>query len=72
MPSTDHRRDRSEQINIRLTPDEAAELRAQAHRRGMSIVRLILDAVRYVARLPYNAGFGRPDAADADAHHPNT
>jgi predicted HicB family RNase H-like nuclease len=72
MPTEPQRRDRSEQINIRLTPGEAAELRDQAHRRGMSLVRLILEAVRYVARLPYNAGFGRPDAAEDGTHHHNT
>lgn len=50
-------RTRARQINVRLTDDELAEVRAQADRRGMSITRLILEAVRYVAHLPFDGGF---------------
>ena len=50
-------RTRTKQLGIRLTDEELAEVRKQAERRGMSITRLILEAVRYVARLPFDGGF---------------
>jgi len=60
MPEQQNR-NRGAQINIRLTDDEAAEVRAQARRRGISITRLILAAIRYVSKLPYEEGFRTPN-----------
>jgi hypothetical protein len=56
-PATQQNRTREHQLGIRLTAAELAEVREQAERRGMSITRLILEAVRYVARLPFDGGF---------------
>ena len=56
-PATQQNRTRTRQLGIRLTDSELAEVREQAERRGMSITRLILEAVRYVARLPFEGGF---------------
>lgn len=53
----DHPRTKTVQLNIRTTPAEAAEIRDQARRRGMSITQLIVAALRYVARLRYDNGF---------------
>lgn len=61
MPTTQHRRERAAQINFRASPEEVAEIREQARRRGMTIRQLILSALRYVARLPYDYGFRGPD-----------
>ena len=56
-------RTRTRQLAIRLTDAEIAEVRAQAERRGMSLTRLLLEAVRFVSNLPYEGGFqDRPDA----------
>lgn len=56
-PATRQNRTRTRQLGIRLTEAEITEVREQAERRGMSITRLVLEAVRFVARLPFNGGF---------------
>ena len=53
-------RSRGVQIGIRLTESEAAEIYGQAERRGMPITKLILEAVRAVAGLPFDGAFRVP------------
>ena len=53
----DPARNRTHQVNIRLTTAEAAEVHEQARRRGMSVTRLLLEAVRAVSAMPYDGGF---------------